>query len=273
MLSLFSHLSSRNVPRATTQSSGAVPRVDLTEASSPQEKKNSADTSRLNPAMTQPADSPSFTRPQKAPAAGLLAVPAAKKRQSSAKKRSSPSSKPSSARSDASSVISTSLRNPRPPCCVDGLTISSDESLRERQLSLNPELEVKAVDNTEERGNKNQIRVPSPPQAQRGDNFTSAAVDKKKVADISKHTSPTGVKRAPSPVKNKQASATKGGGRGKGGRRRKAAMEAVGDDEEGEVVLPRFLCPSSESKSRQAAIKEWLAKTSFSSACRTVPLM
>lgn len=45
------------------------------------------------------------------------------------------------------------------------------------------------------------------------------------------------------------------------------------EEEEPEPVLPRFLCPSSEKKSKQVAIKEWLAKTSFATACRTVPIM
>lgn len=36
--------------------------------------------------------------------------------------------------------------------------------------------------------------------------------------------------------------------------------------------LPTFICPSSEEKSRQEAIKDWLAKCSFDSASRCVPL-
>ena len=37
--------------------------------------------------------------------------------------------------------------------------------------------------------------------------------------------------------------------------------------------LPPFICPSSEEKSRQEAIKEWLAKCCFDSASRCVPLL
>ena len=42
---------------------------------------------------------------------------------------------------------------------------------------------------------------------------------------------------------------------------------------EPELVLPRFLCPSSETKSRQAALKHWLAHSSFQEAVRTVPMV
>lgn len=47
------------------------------------------------------------------------------------------------------------------------------------------------------------------------------------------------------------------------------------EEEEKEVVLtfPQFLCPSSERRSRQVATKEWLAKSPFSAAIKTVPLM
>ena len=42
---------------------------------------------------------------------------------------------------------------------------------------------------------------------------------------------------------------------------------------EPELVLPRFMCPSSETKSRQAALKHWLAHSSFQEAVRTVPMV
>ena len=45
-------------------------------------------------------------------------------------------------------------------------------------------------------------------------------------------------------------------------------------DEETETYnFPPFLCPSSEKKSREAAIKEWLAHTCFRSAHRGVPMV
>lgn len=37
--------------------------------------------------------------------------------------------------------------------------------------------------------------------------------------------------------------------------------------------LPKFVCPSSVRKSKQAAIKEWLATTNFRHAERCVPLL
>ena len=37
--------------------------------------------------------------------------------------------------------------------------------------------------------------------------------------------------------------------------------------------LPDYICPSSETKSREVAVKIWLGKTSFPKALRTVPLM
>lgn len=39
------------------------------------------------------------------------------------------------------------------------------------------------------------------------------------------------------------------------------------------IELPKFLCPSSELKSKQAAIKDWLARTNFVYSSRCVPLL
>ena len=39
------------------------------------------------------------------------------------------------------------------------------------------------------------------------------------------------------------------------------------------LSLPDYICPSSEKKSRQAAVKEWIEKSSFPWALRTVPLL
>ena len=39
------------------------------------------------------------------------------------------------------------------------------------------------------------------------------------------------------------------------------------------LSLPDYICPSSEEKSRQAAVKEWIEKSSFPWALRTVPLL
>ncbi len=36
--------------------------------------------------------------------------------------------------------------------------------------------------------------------------------------------------------------------------------------------LPGFICPSSETKSREAAVKDWLKKTTFPWALRSLPL-
>ena len=54
-------------------------------------------------------------------------------------------------------------------------------------------------------------------------------------------------------------------------------QEPVKEDRELEVEkpvsLPPFLCPSSERKSREAAIKDWLASCCFDSASSVVPLI
>ena len=39
------------------------------------------------------------------------------------------------------------------------------------------------------------------------------------------------------------------------------------------LSLPDYICPSSEEKFRQAAVKEWIEKSSFPWALRTVPLL
>lgn len=39
------------------------------------------------------------------------------------------------------------------------------------------------------------------------------------------------------------------------------------------LSLPDFICPSSEEKSRQAAVREWIEKSSFPWALRTIPLL
>lgn len=40
-----------------------------------------------------------------------------------------------------------------------------------------------------------------------------------------------------------------------------------------EIILPPFLCPSSEKKSREAALKDWLSKTCFRSGHKPVPVV
>lgn len=42
---------------------------------------------------------------------------------------------------------------------------------------------------------------------------------------------------------------------------------------EDHIELPKFLCPSSELKSKQAAIKDWLSRTNFTYSSRCVPLI
>lgn len=50
--------------------------------------------------------------------------------------------------------------------------------------------------------------------------------------------------------------------------------EETGDDKkEHEIKLPPFICPSSEKKSRQAALKDWLAHTCFESGHRVAPIL
>lgn len=40
-----------------------------------------------------------------------------------------------------------------------------------------------------------------------------------------------------------------------------------------EILLPTFICPSSEKKSREAALKDWLAHTCFRTGIRSVPVL
>lgn len=44
-------------------------------------------------------------------------------------------------------------------------------------------------------------------------------------------------------------------------------------EKEPEVVLPPFICPSSEKKSREAALKDWLAHTCFRSGYKGLPVV
>jgi hypothetical protein len=43
--------------------------------------------------------------------------------------------------------------------------------------------------------------------------------------------------------------------------------------QDGEAELPKYICPSSEEKSKQARVKDWLQKTGFAWANRNVPLL
>ena len=45
------------------------------------------------------------------------------------------------------------------------------------------------------------------------------------------------------------------------------------DDLAEQELLPDYICPSSEDKSRQAAVREWIERSSFPWALRTVPLL
>ncbi len=48
---------------------------------------------------------------------------------------------------------------------------------------------------------------------------------------------------------------------------------SLDDLAEQELLLPDYICPSSEDKSRQAAVREWIERSSFPWALRTVPLL
>ena len=48
---------------------------------------------------------------------------------------------------------------------------------------------------------------------------------------------------------------------------------SLGELQDAQVELPKYICPSSEEKSKQARIKDWLEKTSFAWANRNVPLL
>lgn len=52
-----------------------------------------------------------------------------------------------------------------------------------------------------------------------------------------------------------------------------AKMLTLSELQEHDLPLPRYICPSSESKSREIAIKEWLASSRFLCANRNVPLV
>ena len=193
--------------------------------------------------------------------------------------------------SDTSSVISDVSFTPRPHCWVDDVTVSSDESLTERDLSLQRDLDDRVSVHSEDLATKGHPQGLAPGQLHR---VNSPSGDKKKLMQMSKRAASPVVKRVPSAGKGKPgpvpgAGAGPGGGCPRslkqssgsgskaGGGTKSPVLEQelsiVKENEEEEVILPRFVCPSSETKSRQEAIKEWLAKTSFSTACRTLPLM
>ena len=55
---------------------------------------------------------------------------------------------------------------------------------------------------------------------------------------------------------------------------KQAPTDEIATDEKIETYnFPPFLCPSSEKKSREAAIKDWLAHTCFQTAHRGVPML
>ncbi|KAL8583488.1 hypothetical protein ACOMHN_066239 [Nucella lapillus] len=211
---------------------------------------------------------------------------------------SSSSSRSHSAMSATSTMSSVSI-TPRPHCWVDDVTVSSDTSLIERDLSLQQDplggddrMSIHSQDHA------SRAQLPSgmtPGQLPRLGSPSGTEKNKKSLLSVKRVTSPQLLKRAPSggktktgagagggggcprSLKHSSASGSKAGGGVKTGEGDRVGLAregelVVGDGEEEMVLLPRFMCPSSESKSRQAAIKEWLAKTSFASACRTVPL-
>ena len=53
----------------------------------------------------------------------------------------------------------------------------------------------------------------------------------------------------------------------------KNAVMSLEDLHNQRLSLPDFICPSSEEKSRQAAVREWIENSSFPWALRTVPLL
>ncbi|XP_076462394.1 uncharacterized protein LOC143294795 isoform X2 [Babylonia areolata] len=289
----------------------AVPRVNLMGVPPDEEEVLTTNSSAPPPYSSSSAtstDPPTLLKASQRPQA-LLSVPgsSSSKRQSSAKKRTttptpSPSpSRPSSCRSDASSAISS--RTPRPRCWVDDVTISSNdddgESVAERHRSLQQDLvegkvgrggEDRAASKTQGQGRG---LTPGHGSPQRGSSPLPNQ-GRKQGGNVSKRatTSPNPPVSRPAPGATgkpgaKQPSGSKVEGvkdaammRGRGRRSGFGVGVRVAPDggdkeeeEEEEAALPRFLCPSSESKSRQAALKEWLVKTSFSAACRTVPLM
>ena len=207
--------------------------------------------------------------------------------------------------SDVSSVISDVSLTPRPHCWVDDVTVSSDESLTERDLSLQHDLDDLASVMSEApfaavRGHHHGQSVSHVGQHR----VNSPTPDKRRLVQMAKRTGSPVVKRelsagkakaagpgtltggvgggggCPRSIKHSSGSGSKAGGGGAKSPVAEQELPAVREsakgaeqEEEERVALPRFMCPSSESKSRQAAIKEWLAKTSFSTACRTLPLI
>ncbi|KAK6180199.1 hypothetical protein SNE40_012391 [Patella caerulea] len=139
----------------------------------------------------------------------------------------------------------------RPRCWVDDVTVSSDPSVHTNPTEA--ELEETA-----------DINLEKPP-----DQIVDAG------ASAEHPTLPVPKPHSPPTVEFKDPLVTEVP------EERLIAEEAVLEDvnvinlddlKEQKIELPKFICPSSETKSRQTAIKDWLASTSFTCANRQIPL-
>ncbi|PVD23237.1 hypothetical protein C0Q70_16500 [Pomacea canaliculata] len=203
--------------------------------------------------------SPEQVRPPKVTSANQKKRASPKLPPPEVKSQPIPPSSPSSSKSAGSLSISTTSIIHHPRCWVDEVSISSDE----------PEVEMPLLDISEtvapgglQSFPTNTSRVGSkalsllPPAKQKSSIF-------QKVEDSQRPTVPNVDTRVEEQESEKPPPPPQ-------------VMEGEEkEEEEKEVVLtfPQFLCPSSERRSRQVATKEWLAKSPFSAAIKTVPLM
>ncbi|KAK7504024.1 hypothetical protein BaRGS_00004756 [Batillaria attramentaria] len=157
--------------------------------------------------------------------------------------------RPSSELSESSTMSSVSI-TPRPHCWVDDATVSSDESVAERDLRLSADAEGRGETTSSRLGDSaSWKRLASSGNKARGSQV-ALKKDKEKDAD------PAAKARPSCPRSLKQSSAGGSGSKRDERAASHAAAEMVVVDEEDDDVklvkaLPRFVCPSSETKSRQ----------------------
>lgn len=172
-----------------------------------------------------------------------------------------------------------------PHCWVDDATVSSDQSDHE-DLDVQPEDDaLQVAEDTESKDITTPVsKIESPSKtdtkqnSKRKSTLKNVVEEKKEemnapVVQTDKVTSKEGLEKVlqPTDTDNK-------------GKETENLVSVVQPDidlngndtsieENYEVKLPSFICPSSERKSREAALKQWLASTCFRSGPREMPIL
>ncbi|XP_071119097.1 uncharacterized protein [Haliotis cracherodii] len=191
--------------------------------------------------------------------------------------------------SDCSSSGSLSLddssMSERPKCWVDDVTISSDASHHSQEdnepfpsTDNKPNTQKLPANPTEANKASTQKALTSPPEGSKLNPQKSSPNHIEGMKNTQKTTfnldDGSKLLRTGSgfmTVNEKVGSDTLNKGPGEGEGDAEDADEDIKDIPEN--AFPAFLCPSSEKKSRQTALKYWLANTCFSCADRRVPLV